>query len=227
MAEYGINNAYHIHQIIDPSGETTTNDSDIICMKGYNHADCLINVGAAGTNATATQAVTFDKMDAVGSAGTTALAFTDYYVTGAKVYVTNWNGTAWTDDEQVTGNTFSASLEEFVGDYITCFDVTVGLVAAETLTGGTSGATVTAVNANEYEDAIVKRAAGSNTFAISGTDNIAYVVPIPAVLLLPDYNCWELNLAAPTSGTFEESATAILYRSRYMAGDTQVSAIYD
>ena len=223
MAEWGINNAYHILQIIDPSSETTTNDSDIVCMKGYNHADCIINIGAAA----GTQAVTFDKMNSVGSAGTTAYAFTKYFVSGSKIYVTTWNGTTWTADETVTGATLSGTLEKFWGDSMTLFDVTTGVVAGETLTGGSSGATAVAVDANEYEDALVMRDAASNTFSIAATANQVYVVPISAVSLGDTYDCWELNLAAPSSGTIEESATAILYKSRYFGDPTQVSAIYD
>ena len=219
---YGINGAYHIIQALAPINSTGAKAGDTICMKGYNHADTIINVGVAG----GTQTVSFDKMTSVGSAGTTTLAFTDYFVTGSKIYVTNWNGTAWTDDETVTGDTLSGSLEKFWGDSMTLFEVTTGVVALETLTGGTSGATATAVDANEYEDVLVKRIAGSNTFTMTTTNNLMYIVPISAAMLGDGYDCFQCDLGAQGSGVVA-GITVVLYKSRFFGDPTKVSGIYD
>ena len=221
---YGINNAYHIVNILRPQTMSGALASDHVSMKGYNHADVIIEVGAHGSSETSV--VGFDQMTLVGTAGTTTLPLTDYYVSGGKIFVTNWNGTAWSDDEQVTGATLSASLETFAGNYMTVFDMTTGVVAAETITGGTSGATAVAVNAYEYEDVMIKRVVGSNTFTISAVDNVTYVVPVAATSFTDGYDVFHVDLGSP-SGTILLSSTAILYKGRYMGANTPISAIYD
>jgi len=223
---YGINNAYHIVNVVRPVSHTTVaRISDAVCMKGYHHADVIIEVGAHGS--TGTTVIRLDQMSLVDTAGTTTLPIVDYYVSGGKIFVTNWNGTAWSGDELVTGATLSASLEEFCGNYMTVFDMITGVVAAETITGGTSGATAVAVNAYEYEDVMIKRVAASDTFTISITDNVTYVIPIAATSFTDGYDVFHVDVEACSTSTVLMSATAILYKGRYMGADTPISPIYD
>ena len=219
---YGINNAYHIVQVLSPINSTGAKAGDIVCMKVYGHADVIINVGVSG----GTQTVEFDRVNSVSSSGATTLEFTDYYVSGGKIFVTNWNGVAWSDDELVTGAALSASLESFAGNYMTVFDMTTGVVAAETITGGTSGATAIAVNANEYEDVLVKRIAASNTFTMAAVSDVMYVVPIAATMLGDGYDCFQCDLGAQGSGVLA-GITVILFKARFASGDTPISSIYD
>jgi len=222
---YGINNAYHIVNILRPQSQSGALASDHVSMKGYNHADVIHEIGAHGSSGTC--AITLDQMSLVGTAGTTTLPLVDYYVSGGKIFVTNWNGTAWSDDEQVTGATLSASLETFAGNYMTVFDMTTGVVAAETITDGTSGATAVAVNAYEYEDIMVKRVAASNTFTASAVDNVTYVIPIAASSFTDGYDVFHVDLASPSASTILICTTVILYRGRYMGADIPISPIYD
>lgn len=222
---YGINNAYHIVNILRPQTQSGALASDHVSMRGYSHADVIYETGALGNSGTC--ALTLDQMTLVGTAGTTTLGFSHCYASGAKIYVTDWNGTTWTDDETVTGNTLSGSLEGFFGNYMLLFGVTVGTVADETLTGGTSNATAVAINANEYEDAMIKRDASSNSFTTSGVANETYVIPIDAASFTDGYDVFHLDCGAPSASTILMSATAVLYKPRYMSGVTEMSPIYD
>lgn len=222
---YGINNAYHIVNILRPQSQSGALVSDYVSMKGYDHADVIIEDGAHGGSGTSI--ITLDQMTLVGTAGTTTLPITNYYVSGGKIYIKNWNGVDWSDDEQVTGATLSASLETFAGNYMLVFDMTTGVVAEETLTGGTSNATAVAINADEYEDVMLKRVAGSDTFSTSGIDNLTYIIPIAASSFTTGYDVFHVDFASPSSSTILISSTAILYKARYMAGDTQTSPLYD
>jgi len=223
---YGVNGVSHYHAIYDSVDHDGAVASDMVSMKGYNRVDIVISVGVAGN----TCAVTMDKDTSVGGSGTTTLAFEHYYVSGIKVPYKTWNGIAWTADETVTATGgLSASLEVDLGSHLLMYDWNgTTIVDGETMTGGSSGATGVIIGANEYEDTLIHRDVGSDTFTMSATNNLTYVIPVTAEMLGDGYDCFHVDFADPaSSGAVQMAVIAVFGGGRYKSYPTTVSGIYD
>lgn len=222
----GLHKLYYPHTIYNPVDHDGTVASDMVSMKGFDNCDIHISVGVAGN----TCVVTLDKDVAVGGSGTTTLAFTNYYVTGIRIPINTWNGTAWTTaGETVTGASLSATFAEFTGSELLMYDWNgSSVVNGELLTGGTSTATALAEGTAEYEDVLIKRTATGNAITMSNINNIEYIIPITAAMLGDGYDCFHVDFADPSGAAqVQISVVAIFTNQRYGAYPAPISSIYD
>ncbi len=221
---FGVNGVSHYHAIYDAVAHDGAVASDMVSMKGFDRVDIVISVGVAA----GTCAVTMDKDTSVGGSGTTTLAFDHYYVSGIKVPYKSWNGLAWTADETVTATGgLSATLEKDIGSHLLMYDWNeTTIVDGETMTGGTSTATGVIIGANEYEDTLIHRDA-SDTFTMSATNNLTYVIPITAEMLGDGFDTFHVDFADPSSSTVLLAVIAVFGAGRYKSDPNTISVIYD
>jgi len=222
---HGIGEKYNIVSLYHPVAADGGTASDKLNMKGWENCDIVITSGVAA----GTMAITLDKDTAVGGSGATALAFTTYYVTGIKVPVKSRNDIAFSAAETITATGgLSATFREDIGSHILMTDWNgTTIVDAETMTGGTSGATGVIIGAYEYEDVLIKMTAASNTFNVTATNNQTYIIPISAAMMGDGYDVLEIDMADPSSGTVITSVHAVLTGVRYKGYPTFISGIYD
>ena len=221
---FGVIGVSHYHAIYDAVAHDGAVASDMVSMKGYDRVDIVISVGVAA----GTCAVTMDKDTSVGGSGTTTLAFTDYYVSGIKVPYQTWNGTAWTADETVTATGgLSASLEVDLGSHLLMYDWNGTTIVDGELMTGAAGATGRIIGAYEYEDTLIHRDAASDTFTMSATNNLTYVIPVTAEMLGDGYDCFHVDFADPSSTTVLMAVIAVFGAGRYKSYPTTISGIYD
>ena len=202
---------------------TADNPGDYVSMKNYKHLTVFIFVKTMG----ATSAVTLKQAQNVAGTGEKALAFTQYLMTGSKWRFTGLSG-AFQVGETVTGaGGASGVVYEIGADYLLVYTVNAtAVVDAETLTGGTSGATATANGVGINEDILLPVTCAS-TFTIPAVVLRSYVIEVEASTLdlANGFDCVRVQVEDPgTAGL--GAAIYVLSEPRY-AGIPMETAIYD
>lgn len=223
---YGRNIAENIHVVpaiwpVDLS--SGANSGDYISLKDYPVGGVLIQIGASA----GTIAVTMKQAKNVAASGEKALSFTEMFMTGCRLNITNKTGT-FTVGETVTGaGGASGVVYADMGTYLLLYTVNeTAFVDGETVTGGTSGYTASADGIGIDEDVLLRVAVSSDTFTIPDRANRIYFIPFEAMMLDVDgdFDCIRVHLAQAT-GSVIGGAVYILDPNQ--KGRPMLTAIYD
>lgn len=178
---------------------TADNNGDYVSLKNALWAAVNISIGVT----TGTSVVTVRQAKDVSGTGVKALAFTKYYMTGAKLKYTGRTG-PFTVGETITGGTSGATAVVYkdTGSYLLLYTVAAtAFTTGETITGGTSGFTATADGIGIDED-IMLPCTCSSTFTIPAVSNRKYWIEIDPSSLDVDngFDCISVKCADASNG---------------------------
>lgn len=173
-----------------------------VSMKDCHYGKVILTVGDTAGQASA---VTLDQATDNSGTGSKTLAFDFMFRSGQKLLFTGRSAANFQVDENVTGGSSSnvMTLTHVSSDHLWGYVITAGSgtgttwTDAETLTGGTSGATATMNGTGTDEDALVRVAVGSDTFNTDTLTFKTYEIYIDHTMLDADndYNHWQLDMS--------------------------------
>lgn len=205
---------FPIVQLIGPEDLSEGAAASIwVSMANCNHGLIIISVGDL---AGAASAITLDQATDNSGTGSKTLGYDYIYQSGQKLKFTGRSATNFTVGETVTGDTSNNEgyLVKISSDAMWVVVTTAGSgtgttwTDAETLTGGTSGATATMSGTGQDEDNLLRMAVTSDTYDIDTLTFKLYVIPIDHTMLDADndYDHFQLDMADADSSETQVSA---------------------
>ena len=203
---------------------TGANPGDYINLKNVIQAAVSIVVGVVAGGGTAV--VTLVQAKDVAATAVKTLAFTKYWMTGAKLKYTAPTGT-FTVGETVTGaGAATGVVYRDTGSYLLLYTTSAtAFVTGELLTGGTSGVTALADGIGIDEDIMLPVTCAS-TFTIPAVSNKKYWIEIDPSTLDVDggFDCVRVHIAQ--AGASNIGSADYIYEPKHRALPSP-TVIYD